>query len=74
MYATRSLSFEDTPVAGQQQGKDEYMKQARLLDRQPLPDRGKARTNTWNKLDSLTGCALAPDEFPLHPSNCNFIW
>ena len=30
----------------------------------PLPDRSKARTNTWNKLDSLTGCALAPDEFP----------
>ena len=43
MYATRSLSFEDT---------------------QPLPDRSKARTNTWNKLDSLTGCALVPDEFP----------
>ena len=43
MYATRSLSFEDT---------------------QPLPDSSKASSNTWNKLDSLTGCALAPDEFP----------
>ena len=34
------------------------------LKTQPLPARSKARTNTWNKLDSLTGCALAPDEFP----------
>ena len=34
------------------------------LKTQPLPDSSKARTNTWNKLDSLTGCALAPDEFP----------